>query len=65
MLSLSCVALWVLGQLVHIHNVGQRAQLVEGFQCAVPFDPMLPVEEEQYRCTDKHHRANAGVQRLH
>ena len=43
----------------------QCAQFMDRLQCAVPFDPMPPVQEKQNCRANKHHGADARVQRLH
>jgi len=58
------VALGVLRQLVHIHNVCQRPQFVNGFQSAVALDPVFPTHEENDRRANEDDGADTGLQSL-
>src|SRR5260221_3549745 len=49
------VALRVLCQLVHVHDMRHRAQLVDGLERAMTFDAVLPTHQEKYRRPDKNH----------
>ncbi len=50
---------------MHIHDVGQGAQHVNGLQSALPFDPVFPTDKKQDRRADENNRADAGVEPLH
>jgi len=54
----------VLGQLVHVHDVGQRAEFVKQFQRAVPFHAHFKREEEKNRAADEQNGVERGVNAL-